>query len=484
MTASNNSSALKDQIVGTIVDELNNQNERSRLVQHALQDARLEKAFSAMANVRAFLLDPATILGRDDTKHGEIAEQVEVGVRNARAVLDGLEPPASFQDPITGEELSRGSPIDLFINGQAIQVKFINGLNGNLDACLTHMGVYPDLAKSAGYLIPSDRYEQILKVVNGDYDGLSSKTVNAILAKVKEIETLTGRSFQEAVQPSVSTYPSVQIGAVDETLDDIESDLVDRNEDLKEAIDLEHAPSLDAMAKAGLTAGAIGGTISIGATIYAKAKKEGKNPFYGEFNLSDWAEVGIAGAKGFGSGAVAGSAIYALTNFAEMSAPIAAAMVSVTKGMSILTADYASEKISDAEYLDMGMFICSEAAIVAIATAAGQALIPVPVLGGLLGSISGKMTMQVASSLSSRDAERIQSEYDKFSEKLDVAHKYVIAEINAEFDRLGDLTKVAFDLELNSGLVLSASVILAEAHGVESGTTLRTTKDVDDYMLS
>lgn len=59
------------------------------------------------------------------------------------------------------------------------------------------------------YLIPSDRYEQILKVVNGDYDGLSSITINAILAKVKEIETLIGRSFQRpfslAFQPTQLT---------------------------------------------------------------------------------------------------------------------------------------------------------------------------------------------------------------------------------------------------------------------------------------
>lgn len=484
MTVRNHSSAFKDQVVGTIIDELNSQNERSRIYQHMLQNARLEEGFAAMANVRAFLLDPSTILGSDGTKHGEIAEQVEVGVRNARAVLDGLEPLATFVDPDTGEGLSRNSPVDLFINEQAIQVKFINGLAGNLSACLMHMSDYPSLAKSAGYLIPSDRYEQILRVVNGDYGDLSPKTVKAILEKVREIEAVTERPFIEAVQPSVSTYPSVQIGVIDETLDDIESDLVERNDELIEAIDLEHAPSLEAMAKAGVTAGVIAGSMSIGLSIYAKAKKEGKNPFKGEFDVSDWGDVGFSGAKGFGMGAVAGSAIYALTNFAEMSAPMAGAMVSVTKGMSALTADYAAGNISSAEFVDMGMFICSEAAIVGIATAAGQALIPVPVLGGVIGSISGKLMMQVASNLSSSDAERILADYDRFRESLDSVHELVIYEITAEFSRLGDLTRVAFDFELNRSLVLSSSVALAEAHGVESKNILRTTKDVDNYMLS
>ncbi|MBH2037582.1 MAG: hypothetical protein I8H73_32365 [Pseudomonadales bacterium] len=483
MKAKNHSSALTDQVVGTIIGELNNQNELSRLTQHVLQDQRLEDAFSHMANVRAFLLDPETILGSGKSKHGEIAEHIEVGLRNARAVIDGLEPPASFRDPVTGIEVGRISPIDFFLGEQAIQVKFYNGLWGNLNACLTHMSDYPDLAKTAGYLLPSDRYEQIIRVINGDTGDLNPKTINAILEMVKEIEAATGRPFAEAVQSSVSTYPSVQLGAVNETLDNIESDLVDRNEDLKDAIDLEHAPSLVGMAQAGLVAGAIAGSISIGTSIYAKAKKDGKNPFKGEFSASDWAEVGFSGAKGFGAGAVSGSAIYALTNFAEMSAPMAGAMVSITKGMAALTVDYSAGNISAEEFVDMGMFICSEAAMVGIATAVGQTLIPVPILGGVIGSISGKMMMQAASNLSAADASRVLAEYAKFKTDLDAVEMLAIEQITAEFDRLGDLTTAAFDLELNRELVLSTSVLLAEAHGVFSGNILRTTNDVDDYML-
>lgn len=482
MKANNYSSALTDQVVGTIVGELNNQNERSRLFQHVLQDQRLEEAFSHMAHVRAFLLDPESILGNEDTKYGEVAEHVEVGVRNARAVIDGLKAPASFLDPKTGEELDRLSPIDLFINDEAFQVKFRNGLSNNLDALLVHMGKYPDHAQSGGYLIPSDRYELILRVLNGD-KSVHSKTAAAVLEKVAEIEAITGRPFTEAVQSSVSSYSSVQLGAVNDTLDDIESDLVDRNEDLKDAIDLEHAPSLEGMAQAGLAAGVIAGSISIGTSIYAKAKKDGKNPFKGEFSASDWAEVGFSGAKGFGAGAVTGSAIYALTNFAEMSAPMAGVMVSITKGMAALTVDYSAGNISAEEFVDMGMFICSEAAMVGIATAVGQTLIPVPILGGVIGSISGKMMMQAASNLSAADASRVLAEYAKFKTDLDAVEMLAIEQITAEFDRLGDLTTAAFDLELNRGLVLSTSVLLAEAHGVFSGNILRTTNDVDDYML-
>ena len=176
--------------------------------------------------------------------------------------------------------------------------------------------------------------------------------------------------------------------------------------------------------------------------------------------------------------------MYGLTSYVGMNAPMAGAILSVTKGMSSLTADYAAGKISAEEFVDMGMFICSEAAMIGIATAVGQSLIPIPILGGVIGSISGKMMMQVASNLSSQDAARMLSEYNKFKASLDAIELRAIEQINAEFDRLGDLTKVAFDFDLNCGLVLSASVALAESHCVVRGNILRTTQDVDEYMLS
>lgn len=41
------------------------------------------------------------------------------------------------------------------------------------------------------------------------------------------------------------------------------------------------------------------------------------------------------------------------------------------------------------EFTDLGLIVCAESAIVGAMTIAGQTLIPVPVLGALIGSISG-----------------------------------------------------------------------------------------------
>ncbi|MGQ0516579.1 hypothetical protein ACT453_38070, partial [Bacillus sp. D-CC] len=60
------------------------------------QDEAFYLAFQQVNKVREFLQDPSKILGSDKTKHGEIAEQVEVHVRNAYKILKGMNPLATF----------------------------------------------------------------------------------------------------------------------------------------------------------------------------------------------------------------------------------------------------------------------------------------------------------------------------------------------------------------------------------------------------
>ena len=85
-----------------------------------------------------------------------------------------------------------------------------------------------------------------------------------------------------------------------------------------------------------------------------------------------------------------------------MAAPFAAAVVSASKGLTTLTNEYMAGSISSAEYFDLGMCLCAESAIVGLATAAGQAVIPVPVLGGIIGSIPGRMMLQLAQGLDTK----------------------------------------------------------------------------------
>lgn len=470
------SSVVRDQIVGVAVKHLNEVRESSKEAALNAQETLLEKAFEQVDGARAWLVDPSKLLGSEGAKHGEFAEIVEVQIRNAYSIVDGNDPVATF------EGTTRTGAADFFVDGQAFQSKFYGNISQGLRAFVEHLEKYPNMAEDGGLMFPSDKYETVMRVVNGEETELADNSQRAIREWAGKIEELTGRKFEEAVTPSVSTYSDVQLGVAHDTLDSHEAELEDINSDRQEQIELDHGPSLAGVAQAAAVAGAVSGVITTGMALYTKARK-GKNVFRGEFTTDDWKDVGFAGAKGFGAGAVTGGAIYGLTNYAGMAAPFAAAVVSAGKGLATLTNEYMAGEISSEEYFDLGMCLCAESAIVGLATAAGQTIIPIPVLGGIIGSISGKMMLQLAQGLDAKHMESLRAEMDSFLASLDKTYQRVVDEINAEFDKLGKLTDAAFDFDLNYQLALSASVDLAIAYGVPEEKILRSVNDVDDFML-
>ena len=129
---------------------------------------------------------------------------------------------------------------------------------------------------------------------------------------------------------------------------------------------------------------------------------------------------------------------------------------------------------------------CAESAIMGIAAAVGQTSIPIPVLGAVIGTIAGRMVVDFGKYLG-KEAEtlkqRLETDYDQCLAKIDRAYREVIAKIIAEFERLSDLTKAAFDCTKNTTLRLQASVELAEAHGVSQTKIIHTLDELDAFML-
>lgn len=161
-------------------------------------------ATAELRKVIGFVDNPQGILGGPGTKHGEIAEQVEVAVRNARDYMAHVKPSAVI------DSVRRTGPVDYVIDGVDVQSKFINGTRNTLDHVLDHAHKYQ--AFDGIYHIPRDQYEQALRVRAGEPVDLSGRTQQAILRKISEVESSTGRPFGETVRPSVSNYGDVQIG--------------------------------------------------------------------------------------------------------------------------------------------------------------------------------------------------------------------------------------------------------------------------------
>ena len=447
------------------------------------QDFAFTKAIEQVRKVWDFVGSPEQILGSDKTKHGEIAEQVEVGIRNARDYLRQQTPSATF------EGVGRTAPEDYLIDGIQVQSKFINGVNKNLEHVLEHMSRYKNFSKDGSYYhIPEDHYETIRKVLGGEsQEGLTNRTIRKIQQKAQEIEELSGKSFAQVVKPSLSSYSDVQQGKIYDTLDKHEQGLSDENRQIKKSIKTDAQPNLGDMVQATAKGALIGGGIRLAFKTYEKYK-QGKNPFRGDYTAKDWKEVGIDIAKGAVGGGIAAGTIYALTNFASLSAPFAGSFVSAGQVIASLANSLNSGDISFAQFTEMSQLACIESAAAALASALGQTIIPVPILGAVLGTIAGRIVINCSKNYFGKETERLKRQMDEYYNqclaKIDQTYRAVVSRIIAEYENLGDLTKAAFDTGNNVALRLQASIHLAEAYKVSEVNIIRHTNELDAFMLS
>ncbi|WP_445663192.1 hypothetical protein [Enterobacter soli] len=472
-----------DQLIGSAVNALNQARIDDEIFTLSRQDIAYELACKEMLKPRDFVASPGNILGSMSTKHGEIAEQVEVAVRNSeQAIEERLQDASTFR--ATFEGVGRTAPQDYLIDGMDVQSKFINGTNNNLVHVLKHMEAYPNFGKDGSfYHIPKDTWQEIQDVLDGKpVEGLKSSTIEAIKAKVAEIERQTQRPFADVVRPGVSDYKDVQLGKIDETLDKHDQELAKQNDTKRAEIIDDHQPSLAEGMRATAMGAAVGGAFALGTGIYRKYR-DGKNIFRGDFDAQDWQDVGLDSLKGAAVGGISAGAIYTLTNYASMGAPFASSLVTATKGVASLARSYQRGEIGLDEFTDLGLIVCAESAIVGAMTVAGQALIPVPVLGALIGSISGKFMVTVAKSLDGKARQVLQARMDEFARRLDAIEQQVLNRILSEFAALGELTKAAFNVETNRQL-LEASITLAQAHGVEDDKIIKNADDLDAFMTA
>lgn len=445
------------------------------------RDRAFAEASAAMQHVKEFVGSPENILGNADTKHGEIAEQCHVGFRRAIDFLYAQTPTA------TVEGVDRTGPVD-YIDGVDIQSKFYNGLRNTLSGVENHAERYGEFVTSGGrYHVPRDQYEQLLQLrETGSVDGHSARSVERLHATIESLEQQTGRSFDDLVEPSEVSYPEVQQGRVHETIAGREDDLAAKDDELRRQAQVEHGPSLSGAATAVGLGGAAGAGVGFAQAVWVKYRKEGKNPFQGDFVAADWQDVGLKAAKGGAGGAFAGGSVYLLTNATDLAAPFAGSLVSGLMGIGDLIGQYQAGQIDAREFVDLSLVVTSESAIVGIAAAAGQTLIPVPMLGAFIGSVAGKFVASAVRDCLEDDSELVAllEEYAAESiASLDDSLRQAVEELDAYCARLADLTKRAFDEGVNVELRLRASIEVAEVLGVPDGDIVRTRADLDSYML-
>lgn len=217
----------------------------------------------------------------------------------------------------------------------------------------------------------------------------------------------------------------------------------------------------------------------------AKKKKEGRR--ITQFTANDWKDVGIDTGKGSVKGGVSGLYIYSLTNFINTPAPLASAYVSATLGVVNLAKKYKNGEITSSDFIENSQLVCIDSAISAIGAGLGSVIIPVPVLGAVVGSIVANTMSSISKDYLEKKEKELINEYTRMYmveiEKLDKEHALMLSKIMKEYYILGEITTMAFDFNLNSKLIFEKSIDLANLYNVKDNEILKTKSDIDRYFL-
>ncbi len=490
-----------DQALGSVINEVNVQredikNEAIAAVERIFaegikqQDYNFLSAMQEIERVRNFLGDPSKIIGSPLTKHGEIAEQVEVGIGNAKQIIKGLPERFSF------EGVGRTAPEDYIMDRIKVQSKFFNGENNTLTAVIEHLKRYKDIdfgRDGSKYVIPKDFHETINKILNGQsIDEFNKKSVCAIKDKINEIETITGKDFNDVVNASISDYKDVQQGAVIKVVDKYEQEISNENivikRDLKKEADhqkndaiIKGQPNINEALKVTAISAAIEGTLQTALIMYKKQKN------LRNYTTDDWKEVGFVFAEGTGKGAIRGVSIYALTNYATMPAPLAASFVSACFGVSNIYSSFKKGNISAADMVEQGEILCFHTTLNLLGSTMGQTLIPIPVLGAVIGSITANVLGGILKEKIEADEKEIMRlskvRYEESMKLLDDKLAKDVEKLVKQMLFMWGLSRMAFNFEMNAALRFEASQKLASAHGVSQNKILKSDDDISRYFM-
>ncbi len=131
-----------------------------------------------------------------------------------------------------------------------------------------------------------------------------------------------------------------------------------------------------------------------------------------------------------------------------MSAPLAAAVASTARGIYSQVNLYQSGEISQGELVDNSMALAGEAGIVALCSVAGQAIIPIPIIGSVVGAVAGRFVSQILKDTLGKNSQLLVQQLTEQTEvalaKIDAKFQLLVAKFMAELDALGNLIDVAF----------------------------------------
>lgn len=413
--------------------------------------------------------------------HGFIAEVAECGVGNAREQVQGRMP--------IYEWINDNGPADMLRDGVQIQQKFVaSGNHLSLQAITQHFEKYPNFLSQGGkYQIPEDHYEQIkrlLSISKEQANKIPTSTGEFSLKQWKEVHDFfdKGSIKLQDIEPSKLKYDQVQMNRINGTIQSEKKSLNETDKKIRDDAYDASKPSWEQGVKvAALSAAIEGGTAFV--TAVAKKRKTGKK--IGEFDSKDWEEVFKESGIGIAKGGVRGISIYALTNYTATPAAVASALCTASFGIAEQAHLLRKGKITQEQFIMNSEILCLDTSVSALSSFIGQALIPVPVLGAVIGNTVGTLMYQIAKDNLTKKEQQLINGYLKYLYELEIAldkkYKKYIDKLNKGLTIYYEMLEKAFSP--NYAKALEGSVALAMSFGVPSEELLKSISETDDYFL-
>jgi len=342
-------------------------------------------------------------------------------------------------------------------------------------------------------MFPKDHVQVFEKIMAGakevELNGkrLSSKQITDIRQIINDITESKGlTSYKSWMKSSALDYKDAQKNSINSLLDSEQKNIYKtvklKQQELnkKRLVAQKHAlPNLKEANKVARNAAFLQGGLALMSSVYGKYK-EGKSIF--EFEQSDWLDCGLNTAEGVVKGAISGYSIYGLTNVLGISAPNASALVTATYGMIDIVLKYRSTEITQDLTLNV-----MDASFATIGACIGQAMIPIPVLGSVVGSIASSIIWEIGKGILNDSEQKIiqyyQENLNNYIKILDKHYLAIYNEIIEKYKKLGELQDYSFDLSLNTKLSFEYSIELAEKLEIENTRILHNLSEIDSYFL-
>jgi hypothetical protein len=446
------------------------------------QDGNLE---NAMNNIDEAFSEILKIINsnRGGVKgmHGFIAEVAEVGVENARHNING-ETSNNFW-------VNDNGVTDIIRDGVNIQQKFYQN-RLSLGAINEHLKKYPDYIKNGGkYQIPKDQYEKIkelLSIPERQANKMPTSDGEFSFKQWKVVHEFFGNGtvdFNRDVEPSALEYKDVQIGKIEDTIGAEKEQLKNTDKMRRNEAYQESKPTIQEGANVTVTSAVIEGGTELCLAIVKKIRA-GKT--ISEFDENDWKEIASDSGIGALKGGVRGTSIYLLTNYTATPAAVASSLVTASFGVAEQAHLYREGNLSELQFIENSEILCIDTAVSALSAFVGQAIIPIPVLGAVIGNAIGAVMYKIAKDhLADAEERMMKSSLDSITNTkslLTEQYQNCVERISRDIELYMGILNQTYSTDTMTAF--NASISMAKYMGVPMGEVLDSKQKIDEYFLS